>query len=72
MKVSQYYYPSLAPIVQKVCEKHDVKYNLRGSLYEALTLHIGRLVNMSNEPSAFAGEKGAAYTKALMDIDEKN
>ena len=32
------------------CQKHGVAYNVRGSLYEALALHIGRLVNLGKEP----------------------
>ncbi|CZR63808.1 related to Delta(5) fatty acid desaturase [Phialocephala subalpina] len=50
--VSQYYYPALAPIVQQTCAKYNVKYNLRGSLYEALALHIRRLAKFSTEPGA--------------------
>ena len=48
--ISQYYYPALAPIVMATCQKHGVAYNVRGSLYEALALHIGRLVNLGKEP----------------------
>lgn len=71
-KVSQYYYPALAPIVQEVCEKHDVTYNLRGSLYQALALHVGRLVSMSSEPLEFTGQKEITCARALIDIDEKD
>ncbi|KAE9380865.1 delta-5 desaturase [Stipitochalara longipes BDJ] len=53
--VSQYYYPALAPIVQEVCAKHDVKYNLTGSVFEAMALHTTRLSNMGKDPGELSG-----------------
>ncbi|KAF8862664.1 fatty acid/sphingolipid desaturase [Acephala macrosclerotiorum] len=50
--VSQYYYPALAPIVQQICAKHNVKYNLRGTLYEAIALHIRRLAKFGINPES--------------------
>jgi hypothetical protein len=43
-KVSQYYYAALAPIIQEVCAKHNVKYHLTGSVFEAMGLHMSGLV----------------------------
>lgn len=51
-QISQYYYPAIAPIVQEASLKYGVNYNLRGSLYEALKLHVQRLTNMGAEPKA--------------------
>jgi hypothetical protein len=49
-KVSQYYYPALAPIIQEVCAKHGVKYHVTGSVFEAMALHTTRLAHMGKEP----------------------
>jgi hypothetical protein len=49
-KVSQYYYPALAPIIQEVCAKHGVKYHVTGSVFEAMALHTTRLANMGKQP----------------------
>jgi hypothetical protein len=51
LKISQYYYPAIAPIVLETCAKHDIRYNLQGTLYQALVLHVGRLVSMGTDPS---------------------
>lgn len=43
--VSQYHYPAIAPIVQRVCKQHKVKYNLlEGGFWEAFKLHYQHLV----------------------------
>jgi len=41
--VSQYYYPELAPIVQEVCKKYGIRYNVIGSYWDALSLHFSHL-----------------------------
>jgi len=44
--VSQYYYPALAPIVQKVAKKFGIRYNYVGSFTQALKLHMQHLQTM--------------------------
>jgi len=44
--VSQYYYPELAPIVQKVAKKYGIRYNYVGTFTQALKLHMQHLQTM--------------------------
>jgi fatty acid desaturase len=41
--VSQYHYPALAPIVQRVAKKHGVRYNYVNTFSEAFHLHLQHL-----------------------------
>ena len=50
--VSQYHYPAIAPIVQEVCKKYDVRYNVLPDFYSALYHHLLHLYNL--------GQKGTA------------
>lgn len=58
LKVSQYYYPALAPIIEEVCARHNVKYNVTGSVFEVMALHTTRLSHMSKDPSELFGITG--------------
>eukprot|EP01084_Bolivina_argentea_P250604 419957_1 len=48
--VSQYHYPKIAPIIRDVCIKHDVKFNHIATFYEAFSMHIEQLYDMSFNP----------------------
>eukprot|EP01059_Diplonema_ambulator_P000886 TRINITY_DN1069_c0_g2_i1.p1 TRINITY_DN1069_c0_g2~~TRINITY_DN1069_c0_g2_i1.p1 ORF type:complete len:475 (+),score=143.72 TRINITY_DN1069_c0_g2_i1:257-1681(+) len=50
--ISQYHYPSIAPIIMEVCKEHGVKYNVLPDFKAALFAHIEYLRVM--------GEKGIA------------
>ena len=47
--VSQYHYPALAPIVQRVAKKWGVRYNYVGSFWQAVKLHLQHLQQMGVE-----------------------
>ncbi len=47
--VSQYHYPSITPIVRKVCEEHGVRYNYIPTFWEALKGHVNHLKEMGNK-----------------------
>ena len=47
--VSQYHYPALAPIVQRVAKKWGVRYNYVGSFWQAFMLHLQHLQDMGVE-----------------------
>ncbi|KAA0171487.1 hypothetical protein FNF28_00699 [Cafeteria roenbergensis] len=44
--VSQYHYPAIAPIVQRVAKKHGIKYNNLPSYTAAITAHLTHLYNL--------------------------
>jgi len=48
--VSQYHYPAIAPIVQRVCAKYGVRYNYLPDFWTAFKAHVAYLKDM--------GEKG--------------
>jgi fatty acid desaturase len=50
--VSQYHYPALAPLVQKVAKKHGVPYHCLDSFATAFTLHVQHLKNMGFHDAA--------------------
>eukprot|EP01128_Nolandella_sp_AFSM9_P000957 TRINITY_DN11082_c0_g1_i1.p1 TRINITY_DN11082_c0_g1~~TRINITY_DN11082_c0_g1_i1.p1 ORF type:complete len:478 (+),score=110.36 TRINITY_DN11082_c0_g1_i1:49-1434(+) len=54
--VSQYHYPAIAPIVQKVCKKWGVPYNYLPTFSEALYLHVKYLYNMGVHQKQGKGE----------------
>eukprot|EP00455_Lapot_gusevi_P009201 TRINITY_DN1410_c0_g1_i3.p2 TRINITY_DN1410_c0_g1~~TRINITY_DN1410_c0_g1_i3.p2 ORF type:complete len:448 (+),score=165.22 TRINITY_DN1410_c0_g1_i3:110-1453(+) len=46
--ISQYHYPAIAPIIQKVCKQHKIRYNvIDGGFLHAFYYHIKHLVHMS-------------------------
>lgn len=57
--VSQYQYPTIAPIVMEVCKKHNVPYTHVPTFAEAFSLHWTHLKQLGAQASA-ALEKSAA------------
>ncbi|KAG5680987.1 hypothetical protein PVAND_010461 [Polypedilum vanderplanki] len=47
--VLQHHYPLIQDIIYDECKKHDVEYNLKGSLFEAIAAHIQYLKKMGEE-----------------------
>lgn len=47
--VSQYHYPAIAPIVKKVCAKHNVRYNYFEDFYQAFYAHIHYLYVLGHD-----------------------
>jgi len=50
--ISQYHYPAIAPIVQRVCKKYGVRYNYLPDFWTAFKAHVQYLKDM--------GEQGVA------------
>ena len=48
--VSQYHYPSIAPIVRRVCAEHKIRYNYCESFTDAFLSHLRHLKKMGNTP----------------------
>ena len=47
--ISQYHYPQIAPIIQEVCKKHGLTYNVLPSFMAGVKKHVLHLKNMGEE-----------------------